>query len=277
MKSADLPLATLDQIACFETLRIYGRQIFGLDEHLIRLHDSCRAIGKTLNLSVSELKKWCCETLKNSGFADSLFRLSVHWENEKKGHLVAIIKEFEPYPPEFYEKGICIQTAVQRRWTLRAQDAQTKTSQFMNGVLAVLDRGEKAVNELIFLAQTGFVTEGTVSNIFILASSYGRVKEKRLLTPSVSSGILRGVTRASAIELAEKRGWKCAETYLTRHEIYNAQECFLTSTLSEILPVVKVDGRQIGSGKPGIVTQTLLKDFKYLCTTGVRNGENDQD
>lgn len=255
LKSADLPLAALDQIACFETLRVYQGKIFRLDEHLSRWAESCQGIGRQIGVSPVELKKWCLASVQESLFSDAILRLSAHWENEKKGHLAAIVKPFEPFPDRFYEEGIRIQTAVQRRWTLRAQDPQAKTSQFMSGVLAVLDRGEKEVNELIFLAQTGFVTEGTVSNIFIF-------RKKRLLTPSVSSGILRGVTRGAVMELAAERGWNCVETCLTRHELYNADECFLTSTLSEILPVVDIDGRRIGSGRPGPVTQTLLGDFR---------------
>ncbi len=255
MQSAELPLATLDHVACFETLRAYQGRLFGLEGHLRRLGESCRALGKSLPVLEKEIQDWCRESLAESGWTDAIFRLSVHWENERKGRLVAILKAFEPYPESFYERGIQVRTAVQRRWTLKAQDPQMKTSQFMSGVLAVLDRGHNEANELIFLSQIGAVTEGTVSNIFIF-------KEKRLLTPSVSSGILRGVTRGAVIELAKKRGWESTETCLTRHDLYNAEECFLTSTLTEILPVVWIDGRRIGAGKPGPVTTTLLADFR---------------
>ena len=183
---------------------------------------------------------------------------------------MVLIREFESYPLRFYEKGVSLKTAVSRRWTPKAQDPQIKASQFMNGVLAILDEAgndvetpacrtgrQRAASLPLFLGPLGTVAEGTVSNIFI-------VKEKRLLTPSVASGILRGVTRDVVLDLAVKRRLEVAETFLTRHEIYSADECFITNTSSEILPVTRVDNRQIGNGRPGPVTRTLAKDFKKL-------------
>ena len=125
----------------------------------------------------------------------------------------------------------------------------------MGGILALIDRMNNGFHELVFLNQNGLVAEGTTSNIFI-------VKEKRILTPSIGSGILRGVTRDVVIGLAVQRGLEIRETQLTRHEFYSAEECFLTNTSSEILPVVCFDGRTIGNGAPGPVTELLRRDFK---------------
>lgn len=125
----------------------------------------------------------------------------------------------------------------------------------MGGVLAVIDRMNNGFHELVFLNQNGMVAEGTTSNIFM-------VKEKRILTPSTGSGILKGVTRDVVIGLAVQRGLELWETHLTRHEFYNAEECFLTNTSSEILPAVSFDGRAIGNGVPGPVTELLRRDFK---------------
>lgn len=256
-----LSVDALDKLACFETLRAYGGTLFHVDTHLARLSESCLAIGQPLPVALTVLKTWLKDSLKESGFQGALLRVSVHWTNPRGGTLVVIIREFKAYPEVLYQKGVSLRTAVSRRWTLKSQDSQIKTSQFMNGVIAYLDKdGVEArhggqAHELIFLGQGGVVAEGTVSNIFIAS-------QKRLLTPSVSSGILRGVTRGIVIDLARKRGLEIIETGLTRHEVYSAAECFITNTSSEILPVVSVDDRSIGDGKPGAVTRMLAADFK---------------
>ncbi len=198
---------------------------------------------------------WTKEALKESGFQDAMLRISAHWGDRGQEALVAIVKDFQAHPKVLYQKGVFLSTSVVKRWTLKAQDPQIKASQFMGGVLAFLDNKDLEAREFLFLNQNGAVAEGTVSNIFI-------VREKRLLTPSVGSGILRGVTRAVVMDLARKRGWDVRETFLTRHELYTAEECFITNTSSEVLPVVRVDQRTIGSGRPGPVAMTLLKDFR---------------
>ena len=245
----------MDEVSCFETLRIYNSKLFHFKDHAGRLRESCQGIGQTLPFTTTELTQWVLKSLKESGFKNALLRLSVHWSKDSGGVLVAWFREFKAYPKEIYEKGVSLKTAVPRRWTLKAQDPQIKASQFMSGVLAVLDKGEELAHELLLLGPSGTVAEGTVSNIFI-------VKKKRILTPSVSSGILRGVTRSLVIELAKKRKYEVLETFLTRHEIYSADECFMTNTSSEVLPVVSVDSRKIGCGKPGPITKLLAKDFK---------------
>ena len=121
----------------------------------------------------------------------------------------------------------------------------------------MLDKGDLEAHELLFFGPSGTVAEGTVSNVFI-------IKRKCLLTPSVSSGILRGVTRGIVMDLARKRGWRVLETHLTRHDLFTADECFLTNTSSEVLPVVELDDRRIGDGKPGPLTRILGDDFKKI-------------
>ena len=197
--------------------------------------------------------------IRESGFPDSVLRLSVHWDPSTPlgvaGVVLFIIRKFKSYPEEIYRKGVALKSAVPRRWSLKAQDSRIKASQYVNGVLAALDQTSSAAREMVFLSQDGYVAEGSVSNIFI-------VKGKRVLTPCVGSGILKGVTRDVVIELAKKRGFEVAETFLTRHEIYAADECFMTNTSSEVLPVVNVDGRGIGSGRPGAAAKILRRDFK---------------
>lgn len=239
----------------FETLRVYGGRIFHSQEHLLRLSESCAVLGCPLPVEKKRLRGWLEASMQKSRFKDATLRLSVHWRHSGGGQLVLIVREFKSHPRVWYEKGVALRTAVGRRPTLKAQDPQVKASQYVCGVLASLDRGQLAAHELLFLGPLGTLAEGTVSNVFI-------VKKKSLLTPSVGSGILKGVTRGLVIGLARKRGWDVLERPLTRHEIYTAEECFITNTSSEVLPVVRVDERVIGSGCPGPLTRTLAGDFK---------------
>ena len=237
-------------------MRVYGGGIFCIDEHLRRLEGSCRAVGHEPPLPAAGLRRWLEASLAETGLTEATLRGSVHWA-EEDGRLLLFIRDFDGHPRSWYEKGVSLRTAVSRRWTLRAQDPQIKSSQYVGGVLAMLDKGELEAHELLFFGSGGTVAEGTVSNLFF-------IKGKRLLTPSVASGILRGVTRGLVIGLAQKRGFSVRETELTRHEFYSADECFLTNTSSEVLPVVAIDERRIGTGGPGPLTQTLAKDFERL-------------
>lgn len=253
--TAELESEFLDQVSCFETLRAYAGRIFCLKEHLNRLGESSRGIGNTLPLSERELGSWLEALIEESGHPDARVRCSIHWSQDRKCVVTAVVFPFSSYPSKLYEEGVSLVTGVNRRSLLKAQDPQLKASQFVSGVLAHLDSRDRKAHEVIFFGHAGTVAEGTISNLFI-------VKEKTLLTPSVSSGILRGVTRGVVAELAPRRGLPLVETFLTRHDIYNADECFLTNTSSEILPVVAMDARKIGAGIPGPLTRTLADDFK---------------
>lgn len=252
---AALSVDYLNRIAVFETLRVYGGRLFRADEHMTRLAESCGSIGNHLPLTPKELLSWMRAELAGSGYAHATLRLSVHWKDRTEGVFLLIIREFTSHPPEWYEKGVELRTTVSQRWTLKAQNPQVKATQYVSGVLAFLDKGGLEAHELVFLGAGGTVAEGTVSNLFF-------VSKKTLLTPSVSSGILKGVTRGVVLELARRRKWPVLETHLTRHDLYSADECFLTNTSSEILPVTRMDGRRIGAGTPGHLTQTLADDFK---------------
>ena len=254
-ENAALTLDFLNCASVFETLRVYGGKIFRGEEHLVRLSESCAALGRELPIEKRPLKRWLEASVRKSGYPDATLRLSVHWRQGGNGELVLFVREFQSHPETWYQKGVALRTAVGRRPTLKAQDPQIKASQYVCGVLASLDRGELPAHELLFLGPLGMMAEGTVSNIFI-------VSQKSLLTPSVGSGILKGVTRGFVMDFARKRGYLVKESPLTRHEIYTAEECFITNTSSEVLPVVRVDERVIGSGRPGPVTQHLAEDFK---------------
>lgn len=196
--------------------------------------------------------------LAESAFRDALMRVSVHWNGKREGQALAIARHFVSYPQEIYRKGVEVKTSVNRRWTLKAQDPQIKSSQYVTGVLASLDLAKSPPHEIIFLGQDQCVAEGAISNLFIIDS------QKTVLTPPASSGILRGVTREVVMDLARRLGLPVIERPLTRHEVYSAPECFITNTSSEVLPVVAFDDRKIGSGVPGPVTRKLLKCFRDL-------------
>lgn len=232
-------------------MRAYTGSLFRLEEHLKRLAGSSAGLGREFPGPPDSVADWVREALDESGMDESVLRLSFHWVSRDSGESVVLVREFHGLPRERYENGVHLSTAVSRRPLARSQDAQMKSSQFMGGVLAVLDEGK---GERLLLGPLGTVAEGTVSNIFI-------VRGKSLLTPSVASGILKGVTRGVVMELAPKSGIGTQECFLTRHEIYNADECFMTNTTSEILPVVQLDGRRIGAGRPGLVTKTLQRAF----------------
>lgn len=270
---AALGLELLDKVSVFETLRAYRGRIFRCERHARRLRDSCASLGRLLPLSEKELCRWLEVSLKESGLAEAVLRVSVHWSGEKEGEFLLFLRPFGAHPAEWYENGVQLRSAAGRRPSPKAQDPQIKASQYVNGVLAYLDKGELPAHEMLFLGPDGTVAEGTVSNIFIVRPALahevggvrgrkGGVKEKSLLTPSVGSGILRGVTRDFVLELAKKRGLPVVETVLTRHDLYTSDECFMTNTSSELLPVVGIDGRKIGNGRPGRLTQLLGNDFR---------------
>jgi branched-chain amino acid aminotransferase len=228
--------------------------VFHFEQHWQRLAESAQGLDFSLPFTQEQCRYWTLQMIQRSSWPDAILRLSVHWLNNGSGAIVFMLRPFKAYPAALYKKGVTLASAVPRRWSVKAQDSRLKASQYTNGVLAVLDNLGSDTRELIFLNQDGYVAEGSVSNIFI-------VKGKQLLTPCAASGILKGVTRDVVIALAKKRGLKVSETFLTRHEIYTAQECFMTNTSSEVLPVVRVDARTIGDGKPGPVARNLRNDF----------------
>ena len=181
--------------------------------------------------------------------------MSVHWSGPGEGRIIAITREFRPRPRGDFERGVRLRTAVGRRPPARAQNAQVKSSQYLPAVLALIDAAPDGA-ETLFLDAGGYVAEGSASNVFAVT------KDKTILTPPIASGILRGVTRARVMALARKRGLAVKETLFTRHDLYNAAECFLTNTSSEVLPVVEVDSRRIGTGRPGPVAKLLRKGFR---------------
>ncbi|MCM8797985.1 MAG: aminotransferase class IV [Candidatus Omnitrophica bacterium] len=231
----------------FESMRAYGGKIFCLEEHLERLETSAKSIQIKLP-SCKELRKKILQEFSDSGLKEAYLRVSINFQ----GEINIIITSPPTYPKELYEKGVKVIIVPNFKDSVASVFPQAKTGNFLNGVLAKIEA--KDYFEAILLNRQGYITEGTVSNIFI-------VKEKILVTPPLYLGVLPGITRKVVIELAEELEIKVKEIPFTRHELYNADEVFLTNTSLEILPVTYVDGRKIGDGCTRKITNFLRNKF----------------
>jgi branched-chain amino acid aminotransferase len=171
--------------------------------------------------------------------------------------VIIIADKIQLYPKEYYQKGLTIVTVPTTRNLQNAVNPAIKSLNYLNNILAKIEANNAGCEEAIMLNSEGYVAECTGDNIFI-------VKEGQLLTPPLSAGALYGITRAVVIKLAREMGLEVGETNLTRYDIFNANECFVTGSGAELVPVVKVDGRVIGAGKPGSITQELVKRYHAL-------------
>jgi len=250
----------------FEGIRAYYGRVFKLDEHLKRLYESAKSIQLNIGISKVEMQEIVLETLRKNGLKDAYIRLVV---SRGKGDLgldptkcpqaaifciAAQIKIFEPI---MYEMGLEVKTVAIRRNNPDSLSPRIKSLNYLNNILAKIEANQAGVVEGIMLNQEGYVAEGTSDNIFI-------VREGVLITPPLSAGILEGITRDSVLQLAKKLGIEAREELFTRHDLYTAEECFLTGTAAELIPVIKVDGREIGDGVPREVYKQLLVAFRDL-------------
>jgi branched-chain amino acid aminotransferase len=269
--AADAKISVLDHgllygDGVFEGIRFYRNRVFKLVEHIDRLYESAHAILLTVPMTKPELIDAVVGTVAAHGRADGYIRLIVTRGVGKLGlnphncaepQVIIIVDSIALYPPELYESGMEIITIATRRNVPEAINPRLKSLNYLNNVLAKIEALNAGYEEALMLNADGFVAEATGDNVFI-------VKRGVLKTPSVDCGILEGITRGAVIGLARERRIEVAETTLTRHDLYAADECFLTGTAAEVIPVIKIDGRTIGSGKPGPVTLELIKGFREL-------------
>lgn len=250
----------------FEGLRSYGGKVFRLQEHLVRLYESAKAIWLTIPISIEQMTKDVNETLKVNNLSDAYIRLVVTRGSGSLGldpnrtsdpQVIIIADKITLYPPEFYEKGLDIITASTIRNHPAALSPRIKSLNYLNNILAKIEGLRAGCIEALMLNSKGEVAECTGDNIFL-------VRHKQLLTPPIDAGILEGVTREAVIEAARAAGLKVREIALTRHDVYVADEVFLTGTAAEVIPVVKIDNRAIGNGEPGPVTRDLMKRFHAM-------------
>lgn len=251
----------------FEGIRAYDGHVFRLSQHLDRLYDSARAITLKIPLTKKEMEKAVIQTLKANSLKNGYIRLVVTRgegdlgldpRNCGKPVVFIIADKIELYPEEWYKKGLELVIVATKRNIPEAIDPGIKSLNYLNNILAKIEASLQNMPEAVMLNREGYVAECTGDNIFI-------VEKNVLITPPFYVGILAGITRQAVMELArEKLGLLVREEAFTRFHLYSADECFLTGTAAEVIPVVKIDGRKIAEGKPGKITTRLIKEFRDL-------------
>lgn len=251
----------------FEGIRVYENRVFKLDEHLERLYESAKAIDLTIPFPFKELRAVTLETVRRNKMADSYIRLIVTRGVGSLGlnpydcgppGIIIIVDKIALYPPEFYEKGLALITVATQRNLPEAVNPRIKSLNYLNNILAKIEAINAGVEEAIMLNSFGLVSECAGDNIFA-------VRKGTLLTPSISMGVLEGITRNVVIQVAREKGIKVKQVVMTRHDLFIADECFLTGSAAEIVPVIKIDGRVIGDGRPGTMTRDLMRSYHRLA------------
>ena len=250
----------------FEGIAAYGGRVFKLEEHLKRLWESAKAIDLEIPLSREELKGRLLETLRKNKLKDAYIRLVVSrgegdlgLDPRKCPHpdVIIIADKINIYPEEFYKKGLEVVIVSTRRNIPSALNARIKSLNYLNNILAKLEANLQGVPEGIMLNKDGYVAECTADNIFM-------VKDGHLITPPPWIGILKGITQDTIMDLAREEGIPVEEKIFTPVALYSSEECFLTGTAAEVMPVTKIDGRVIGDGMPGPITKKLMIKFREL-------------
>ena len=250
----------------FEGIRAYHGRVFKLKEHIDRLFCSAKAILLELPMTHAELVGAVIETCRRNRIRDGYVRLVVtrgvgtlglNPNRCRRPSVIIIAGKIQLYPPEFYEQGLAIVTVPTTRNLNNAVCPAIKSLNYLNNILAKIEANIAGVEEAIMLNAEGYVAECTGDNVFM-------VKAGQLLTPPLYAGALYGITRSVVIDLARQQGLHVLETNLTRYDLFNADECFLTGTGAEIIPVVTIDGRVIGTGRPGTLTRDLERRYHAL-------------
>jgi branched-chain amino acid aminotransferase len=250
----------------FEGIRSYSGKVFRMKAHIDRLWNSAKAILITIPISREEMAAAIEKTLEVNGIKDGYIRVvitrgagTLGLDPNRCGRpgVIIITDSIALYPEELYRKGLEIITSSVLRNHPAALSPRIKSLNYLNNILAKIEGMQAGCVEALMLNHKGEVAECTGDNLFL-------VRGRELLTPSLESGILEGITRDAVIELARAAGITVHECPLTKHDVYIADECFLTGTAAEVIPVVKVDGRAIGCGTPGPITRNLIEQFHKL-------------
>lgn len=250
----------------FEGIRSYNGKVFKLTEHVARLYESAQAIWLEIPIPQGEMAKAIEQTVAKSGIKDSYIRaivsrgagaLGLDPKKTSNPQVIIIVDTISIYPKEMYDNGMDIVTASSMRNHPAALNPRIKSLNYLNNIMAKIEGSLAGCVEALMLNHKGEVAECTGDNIFI-------VKNRVVSTPPPDAGILDGITRRLVIDLARASGYECNEATMTRHDVYTADEVFLTGTAAELIPVVKVDARIIGTGKPGSVFLDLRSKFQEM-------------
>ncbi|WML49972.1 branched-chain-amino-acid transaminase [Neobacillus sp. PS3-34] len=250
----------------FEGIRVYSGNVFKLEAHLKRLYESAQSIMLSIPYTKEELVQIIVDTVTKNELQSAYIRVVVSRGPGNLGldpascsnpRVIVIAEPLAIYPKELYQRGIKIASVASRRNRPDVLSPQIKSLNYLNNILVKLEANQAGVQEALMLNDQGYVTEGSSDNIFI-------VKNGSILTPPVYLGALEGITRNAIIEIAKEKGYELKETPFTRHDVYVADEVFLTGTAVEVIPVIEVDGRKINEGIPGNITLHMLEEFQRL-------------
>lgn len=250
----------------FEGIRSYKRLVFKLQEHIDRLYESGHGIMMQISMSKKEMMRAVIDTLKLNKLGDAYIRLIVTRgigdlgldpRKCKDPSVIIITDKIQLYPEKLYKEGLRLITVPTPRNIPEALNPQIKSLNYLNNILAKIEAINSGYEEALMFTASGYVAECTGDNIFIM-------KGNALITPPAYLGILKGITRAAVMDIGRKLGLEIREDVLTRHNLFTADECFLTGTAAEIVPVVSIEKRVVGNGKPGKTTLKLMKEFREL-------------
>jgi branched-chain amino acid aminotransferase len=254
----------------FEGIRIYNGKIFKLNEHLERLYHGINYLGFDMRMSLKDLRQTVLDVCKQAQIMDGYIRLNVTRgtglgldpKNIKPANTMIMINTLALYPPEAYEMGLKVVTSAMRVIPADSLDPRVKAiGRYVSNIFAKQEGNRQGAGEALMLNQQGQVAECTGDNIFVIQNGIIR-------TPHPSCGILAGITRQTLIDLAREKGYTVEETILTPFDVYAADEVFLTGTAAEVIPMITLDNRQIGCGKPGQITQELMAAYHEAVKTG---------
>lgn len=250
----------------FEGIRVYNGNIFRLEEHLVRLYESAQSIMLSIPYTLDELTTIIIDTIKANELQSGYIRLVVTRGvgdlgidpfKCEKASVIVIVEPLALFPEELYNTGLKIVSASTRRNRSDVLSPKTKSLNYLNNVLVKIEANLAGVPEALMMNTDGYVAEGSADNIFI-------IKNKELITPPGYIGALEGITRNAVLEVARKKGYTAREDVFTRHDVYVADEVFLTGTAAEVIAVIEVDGRVIGDGTPGVITNDILRGFRDI-------------
>ena len=253
----------------FEGIRVYHGNVFKLNEHLTRLYQSAQSIMLTIPYDKEEMEQLIVETVRKNELQSAYIRIVVSRGPGNLGldpsscsnpKVIIIAENLRMFPEELYNQGLRIASVASRRNRPDVLSPQVKSLNYLNNILVKLEANQAGVDEALMLNDQGYVTEGSADNIFI-------VKNNTILTPPVYLGALEGITRNAILNIAAELGYNVHETPFTRHDVYIADEVFLTGTAVEVIAAVEVDGRKVNDGKPGHITNHLLREFRKVVVS----------